>query len=63
MPVISGFEFLEHLLGTDLAASVKQIAILSSSDKTEDKAKAKQLGIENYLVKPVSYETLTRLLL
>lgn len=63
MPVVNGFEFLNQL--QDLAipgCALKNITIVSSSDRNEDKVKAKELGIENYLVKPMTTAVLKRLL-
>lgn len=63
MPVLNGFEFLHHLYKLDIIGPMRRkIAILSSSDRPEDKAQANQLGIEDYLVKPATSEAFIGLL-
>ncbi len=57
MPVMNGFEFLEACKRTNCLddREVKVIIITSSAHQT-DINKAKELGIKDYLLKPVSAE-------
>jgi CheY-like chemotaxis protein len=64
MPVMDGFAFLDEFtkLGFPATANIR-IVIVSSSDNPLDLIKAKQFGITDYLIKPVSVDKLTPLLL
>jgi CheY-like chemotaxis protein len=57
MPILNGFQFLQRLkeLEVDLMQTIK-IAILSSSDSSDDIARARSLGITHYYTKPVTLD-------
>ena len=59
MPVMNGFEFLEAFKKLDLPhkEEVKIIIVTSSVDQ-RDRIKAKEMGIENYISKPISGDKL-----
>ena len=54
MPALNGFDVLEILIGENL----KQfpVVILSSSSLPEDVRRAKQLGADDYLEKPIGFK-------
>lgn len=58
MPCMSGFEFLEHFqrlrAENPRLNSVRPVAMLTSSDQTSDRDRAKGLGADDYIVKPMS---------
>jgi CheY-like chemotaxis protein len=64
MPLLDGFDFLQQLYKLKMTdpANMK-IAILSCSDNSDDREKAKELGIDSYLVKPITAGALIDLLL
>jgi CheY-like chemotaxis protein len=63
MPLVNGFEFLHYLDQLNLREMQRtKIVILSSSDDMEDRQKARQLGIDMYLVKPVTANIVANLL-
>lgn len=63
MPIMGGFSFLEAFNKLPLLNRANtQIAILSSSDDSQDLARAKTLGIKHYLTKPVSDKCLLTIL-
>ena len=59
MPIMDGFEFLEAFRKLRLSgiADVK-IIIVTSSQNPKDMARAKSLGIDHYLPKPLKEEAL-----
>jgi len=59
MPVMDGFGFLEAFKNADIPDkdSISIIVVTSSSDN-RDRNKAKELGIERFLTKPVSEKEL-----
>jgi response regulator of citrate/malate metabolism len=63
MPVMDGFAFLGEFtkLGLPVTGNIR-IVIVSSSDNPLDLIKARQFGITDYLIKPVSVDKLTPLL-
>lgn len=59
MPVMDGFSFLEAFKKLNLPRKNNvSIIIVTSSDNPKDMAKAKQLGITQFLTKPLSKEML-----
>jgi CheY-like chemotaxis protein len=62
MPVMSGFEVLEWLQFSGLDPAPKVI-VLSGSNDQDDRARAHSLGAAEYLVKPITAEILTELIL
>ena len=59
MPIMDGFEFLEAY--NNLEALNKKdirIVILSSSDNPSEKLRAKLLGVDDFLVKPIDADKL-----
>lgn len=57
MPIMNGFQFLE-LYQEEFASQFKNTRLypLSSSDDIKDVIQMNQLGIENYIVKPLTHE-------
>lgn len=63
MPIMDGFAFLDAFYKLDFPnLRNPKIVIVSSSDSSLDKMKAKVFGINDYLVKPISEEMLDKLL-
>jgi response regulator of citrate/malate metabolism len=62
MPIMNGFQFLE-LYQNEFANLFKNATLypLSSSDDIKDVIQMNQLGIENYIVKPLTHEFATSL--
>ena len=60
MPMVDGFEVLVWLQGRSQKVSLP-VVVLSSSSLVADKNRAKQLGAQDYLVKPTRMEELTAL--
>lgn len=62
MPIMNGFQFLE-LYQVEFASQFKNTTLypLSSSDDIKDVIQMNQLGIENYIVKPLTHEFATSL--
>jgi CheY-like chemotaxis protein len=58
MPIMSGFLFLEELSKLTFIKKNIKIIILSSSDNYDDIKRSKELGIEDYLIKPISSRSL-----
>lgn len=63
MPVMNGFSFLEEFnkLPADQRDDIK-IIVVSSSQNPSDIARAKSLGIEDYISKPLSPDILKQIL-
>jgi DNA-binding response OmpR family regulator len=61
LPRISGLEVLEWFRGQSGGCRVPVI-VLSSSREAEDIARAYALGVNSYLVKPVSFDALKELI-
>ena len=62
MPVMDGFQFIEAFLKLDDAITSKaKLVIVTSSEAIEDIRRAKQLGIKNYLIKPIQEEDVLRI--
>ncbi len=57
MPVMDGFAFLRRLAELQkqhpALATMKPVAMLTSSDQARDRDEAKSLGADEYIVKPV----------
>jgi DNA-binding response OmpR family regulator len=62
LPGLNGFELLSWIRQQQFNPPL-QVIILSGSDQSNDKVTARQLGIEQYLVKPLRVEKLRELLL
>jgi len=62
MPLMSGFELLDHLStnGPDIEMP---IYILSTSEAESDLSKAKSFSVNGYLIKPLSKESLSHVLI
>lgn len=62
MPIMNGFQFLE-LYQNEFASLFKNATLypLSSSDDIKDVIQMNELGIENYIVKPLTHEFATSL--
>src|SRR5437870_13768071 len=60
MPLVDGFDVLVWLQGRSQTVSLP-VVVLSSSSLVADKNRAKQLGAQDYLVKPTRMEELTAL--
>jgi len=59
MPDINGFEFTEYLKGIDKLREIPVILITGIYDKAEYKQKGYDLGIVEYITKPIDNELLT----
>jgi CheY-like chemotaxis protein len=59
MPGMDGFEFLESLRKIDIAIPC---IVLSSSLRIKDKVKAKELGVMDYVEKPIRQEYLSNVI-
>ena len=63
MPVMDGFQFIELFQKLKIPNSEKvKIVILTSSRDQKDQIRAKELGIEHFLSKPVDEVTIARVL-
>jgi CheY-like chemotaxis protein len=58
MPGADGFEVLRRLRGVHSAA-ILPVIIATSSDRSDEMAHARQLGANDYLVKPFDFDVLT----
>ncbi len=59
IPVLNGFEVLKWIQAQPFKDKL-EIIILSGSDDPRDISSAREIGVSDYLVKPVSVEDLTR---
>ena len=59
IPVLNGFEVLKWIQSQTFKDRL-EIIILSGSDDPRDVSSAREIGVSDYLVKPVSVEDLTR---
>lgn len=59
MPVVNGFDFITAFHGIELDNKENiGIAVLTSSADSKDMEKARALGIEHYLIKPLTVNSL-----
>jgi len=59
MPIMDGFGFLEAFRRLDLPGKEKmKIIIVTSSNDSTDRARAKAFGVSRYLSKPITAESL-----
>jgi CheY-like chemotaxis protein len=59
MPIMDGFEFMEQYNNMDWPNKDKTyIVVVSSSNYTDDKNRCFELGVDQYLSKPISIENL-----
>lgn len=61
LPIFSGFDILQWLRGQGVLEKLK-VAVLSGSESETDMARARQLGVEDYFVKPLGAEALQQTL-
>jgi response regulator of citrate/malate metabolism len=61
MPVMNGFQVLDHLLNTGMYP-IGRVVILTTSDHVEDAVRAKSFGVGAYLIKPVEASLLREVL-
>lgn len=55
MPIMDGFQFIEAFKRLDYPKKEKVlIVVLTSSDNPEDIIKAKKMGVDHYLTKPLN---------
>lgn len=59
IPILNGFEVLKWLQDQPFKSRL-EIVILSGSDDPHDIASARQLGVSDYLVKPLDFSELKR---
>lgn len=57
MPIMDGFEFLEHLKKSDNWRSIPVI-MLTARNSSKDKLKALRIGVDDYILKPFEEEEL-----
>jgi CheY-like chemotaxis protein len=63
MPIMDGFEFLEKYRQAGFADDAPtQVIVLSSSMHRKDQQRAKELGVNHYLTKPISEEEVLQIL-
>lgn len=63
MPVMDGFEFLQELTRLGLSAVIRDsVVVLTTSDNAGDQWEANQLRVKDYLVKPLTPETMATFL-
>ncbi len=63
MPVMDGFEFLEELTRLGLSSLIREsVVVLTTSDNAGDQWEADRLRVKDYLVKPLTPESLTEFL-
>lgn len=61
MPLLNGFDFIKALQSLDFPEKESiGIVILTSSEEAEDLERARSLGIDHYLVKPLNVNDLQR---
>ncbi len=59
MPVMDGFEFLQELTRLGLSAVIQDsVVVLTTSDNAGDQWEAEQLRVKDYLVKPLTPESM-----
>ena len=62
MPIMDGFQFIEAFKKLDYPKKEKVlIVVLTSSENPKDIVKAKKLGIDHYMTKPLNEEKLLAL--
>jgi CheY-like chemotaxis protein len=59
LPKVSGLEVLRQIK-SDPQVSQSHVVILSASNYQEDMARCRRLGVEDYLIKPVDFQGLSR---
>jgi DNA-binding response OmpR family regulator len=59
IPVLTGFEVLKWIQGQSFKDRL-EIIVLSGSDDPRDISSAREFGVSDYLVKPVSVQDLAR---
>ncbi|MEJ2610822.1 MAG: response regulator [Candidatus Thiodiazotropha sp.] len=59
LPKMSGIEFL-HKLRSDPALKAQRIIVLTSSNEPKDRAAAFEYDVDDYIVKPHSFEEFTQ---
>jgi len=63
MPVMDGFQFIEAFSKLDHSKTDKvKLVIVTSSEDPEDMARARSLGVKDYLVKPMKEADILRIL-
>ncbi len=53
MPVMGGLELIEQLRADPRFSSLPPIMMLTSADQSESAARCRELGVKNYLIKPI----------
>ena len=59
LPKMNGIEFL-HKLRNDPALKAQRIIVLTSSNEPKDRAAAFEYDVDDYIVKPHSFDEFTR---
>lgn len=62
MPFLDGFDFIQIFNKLKFKKDEATIALLTSSQDSRDIIKARAMGIEHYLVKPLDEKSLTNLI-
>lgn len=62
LPIFSGFDIIEWLASRGLLEKLR-ISVLSGSESVADLERARELGVENYFVKPIAPDLLRATLL
>lgn len=58
MPHMSGYEFIEAFNKSELKKKNIQIVVLTSSESESERKRVNDLGVKNYVAKPLSEQTL-----
>jgi CheY-like chemotaxis protein len=59
MPLMNGFEYLEELKEQKIYSNIP-VVIFTTSSTEEDRARCRELGVTEYLVKPTDVEVLKK---
>ena len=59
LPRVNGLEILRQMKSND-ATNMIPVVVLTSSNEEKDKIESYKLGVNSYIVKPVSFESFTK---
>jgi DNA-binding response OmpR family regulator len=60
LPLVSGFEVLERLVGSGLSLGTMPFIFLTALSDRESELKGRQLGADDYVTKPIDFEILSK---
>lgn len=61
MPFLNGREFLKELRTSDEGKDC-EVVVLSSSENKDDLAQCKEMGVENYFIKPLTLDMANKII-